>query len=162
MTKPDIAENLQVAALPYRLGRHGLEILLITSRETRGWVIPKGSPSDDRHPHRTAEIEAFQAAGVKGAISRKPIGAYSHTQRLPGGEAQPGMVEVYPLLVSNEAATWPEKSQRRRVWFPAQEAADKVSDSGLTLTIRDWQETRLSSGRGTSKLARGRGGSRHG
>lgn len=162
MTKSDIAETLHLAALPYRLGRHGLEILLITSRETRRWVIPTGSPTEDRHPHRTAEIEAFQAAGVRGAISRKPIGDYSYTHRLPDGEQRQCLVEVYPLLVSNEAATWPQKAERRRVWFPANEAAEKVDESGLALTIREWQETRLSSGRGTSKLARGRGGSRHG
>jgi hypothetical protein len=162
MAKPDPTEDLHCAALPYRLGRHGLEILLITGRETRGWVIPQGSATPDRHPHRTAEIEAFQVAGVKGSISRKPIGAYSTTWRPADGEAGPGLVEVYPLLVSNEAATWREKSQRRRVWFPANEAAEKVEDGELALVIREWQETRVSSGRGTAKSARGRGGSRHG
>jgi hypothetical protein len=162
MAKTDLSDDLQFAALPYRLGRHGLEIILISSRETRSWVIPKGSPAEGRHPHRTAEIEAFHEAGVRGSISRKPIGSYPNTRPLPDGEARLCLVEVYPLLVSNEAATWPEKSWRRRVWFPANEAAEKVDDSGLALIIREWQETRLSSGRGTSKLARGRGGSRHG
>ncbi|HTI01535.1 MAG TPA: NUDIX hydrolase [Acidisoma sp.] len=162
MAKSDLSEDLQFAALPYRLGRHGLEIMLITSRETRGWVIPTGSPAEGRHPHRTAEIEAFQAAGVKGTASRKLLGAYPYAKRLSDGGERLYQVEVYPLLVSNEAATWPEKSQRRRVWFPANEAAEKVDEDGLALIIREWQETRVSSGRGTSKLARGRGGSRHG
>jgi hypothetical protein len=162
MAKPDIPDDLLCAALPYRLGRHGLEILLITSRETRGWGIPRGVPTEERHPHRTAEIEAFHAAGVKGAISRKPIGDYADTRALPDGKTAPALVEVYPLLVANEAATWRDKDQRRRVWFPGLEAAEKLGDSGLATVIREWQETRVTSGRGTAKMARGRGGSRHG
>lgn len=156
MTKNVFPEGLEVAALPYRLERHGLEILLITGREMRGWGIPTGKPSEERHPHRTAEIEAFHAAGVKGGISRKPIGDYAVARR-PGG-----LIEVYPLLVSNEAATWPEKNQRRRVWFPGHEAAGKVEEPGLAELIRQWQEERVTSGRGMIKQARGRGGSRHG
>lgn len=161
MAKTDLPPDLHCAALPYRLGRHGVEILLITSRETRGWTIPKELPKADRHLHRTAEIAAFHAAGVKGSIARKAIGEYSESA-LPDSDGPPGLVEVYPLLVGHEAATWPEKSHCRRVWFPAQDAADKLGQSGLAGIIRDWQETRVSSGRGTTKLARGRGGSRHG
>jgi hypothetical protein len=162
MAKPDIPPDLQYAALPYRLGRRGLEILLISSRETRGWTIPMGWPAEGRHPDRTAEIEAFQAAGVRGTASRKPIGDYPQTKRLADGGTRIDQVEVYPLLVSHEAATWPEKTQRRRIWFPVNEAAEKLDDAGLALIIGEWQETRLSSGRGMSKMARGRGGSRHG
>ena len=162
MAKPDLSEDMQCAALPYRLGRHGLEILLVTSRETRGWGIPMAAPSEERHPDRTAEIEAFHAAGVKGAISRKPIGDYPASRRSTEGVDSACVVEVYPLLVSNEAATWRDKSHRRRIWFPGNEAAEKVADSGLAQIIRDWQESRISSGRGTAKMARGRGGSRHG
>ncbi|MCB8883297.1 NUDIX hydrolase [Acidisoma cellulosilytica] len=162
MATSDLPEDMLCAALPYRLGRHGLEILLISSRETRGWGIPMEWATAERHPDRTAEIEAFRAAGVKGAISRKPIGDYPSSRRLAEGEERPCLVEVYPLLVSNEAATWPEKNQRRRIWFPGNEAAEKVAESGLALIIREWQETRVSSGRGTAKMARGRGGSRHG
>ncbi|EKM99118.1 MULTISPECIES: NUDIX hydrolase [Acidocella] len=151
-----------VAALPYRLGRHGLEILLINSRATRGWSIPKGAPSDARHPHRTAEIEAFQQAGVRGAMSRKALGPYASAWRLPEGGEQSAEVEIFPLLVSNEAATWPEKPHCRRVWFPAQEAAGKVEEDALAQIIRDWLAERVDNGRGLTKQARGRGGSRHG
>ena len=161
MSRRDPETNL-CAALPYRLGRHGLEILLISNRETRGWGIPQGTPSEERHPDRTAEIEAFYAAGVKGAIGRRPIGEYPATKRLPTGAAEPCLVDVYPLLVANEAATWPSKNQCRRIWFPANEAADKASDAALGALIRQWQDERITSGRGTAKMARGRGGSRHG
>lgn len=162
MARTDLPKETAVAALPYRLGRHGLEILLVTSRESRGWGIPMGLPSEERHPHRTAEIEAFHAAGVKGAISRKPIGAYAMAPRPEDAETLPGLCDVYPLLVSNEAATWPGKNQRRRVWFPGHEAAEKVEAAALGQLIRDWLEVRMTSGRGMAKQARGRGGSRHG
>lgn len=161
MAKTEIPDNLLYAALPYRLARHGLEILLISSRETRGWTIPMGWPAEGRPADRTAEIEAFQAAGIRGTASRKPIGDYPQSKRLADGGTRIDQVEVYPLLVSHEAAAWPEKTQRRRIWFPAHEAAEKV-ESGLAQVIREWQEMRVSSGRGTSKMARGRGGSRHG
>lgn len=162
MAKTEIPDNLQYAALPYRLARHGLEILLISSRETRGWTIPMGWPAEGRPADRTAEIEAFRAAGVRGTASRKPIGDYLQTKRLADGGTRTDQIEVHPLLVSHEAATWPEKTQRRRIWFPAHEAADKLEEAGLALIIREWQETRIASGRGTAKMARGRGGSRHG
>ena len=99
MAKTDLSEDLQFAALPYRLGRHGLDIILITSRETRSWVIPKGLPMEGRHPHRTAEIEAFHEAGVKGSISRKPIGAYPYAKPLPEGSIfalTPGILATHP------------------------------------------------------------------
>lgn len=144
---------LRVAALPYRLGRHGLEILLLSRR---GWVIPSGTTDDEiRHPDRSAEIEAFRQAGVRGSIARRSIGSY-------GAGAEDGETDVYPLLVSNEAATWPDKTLGRRVWFPGPEAAATVSDAGLAALIREWLEERVNSGRGVTKQARGRGGSRHG
>jgi len=71
MAKSDRTSDTQYGALPWRHGPHGLEIMLITSRETKRWVIPKGWPMVGKKPHRVAEIEAFQEAGVKGIIAKK-------------------------------------------------------------------------------------------
>ncbi|HPU15489.1 MAG TPA: DUF47 domain-containing protein, partial [Polymorphobacter sp.] len=57
----------QIAALPYRRDADGdMRLLLITSRETRRWVLPKGNPIDGLDPHLAAAAEAYEEAGVTG------------------------------------------------------------------------------------------------
>ena len=80
----------QVAALPYRFDMRGdLEVLLITSRETRRWVLPKGWPMPGRKPHRAAEQEAYEEAGLKGRISKVALGTYEYVKRLENGLRYP-------------------------------------------------------------------------
>ena len=65
-------EAKQVAALPVRRGEDGsLEVLLVTSRETGRWVIPKGWPSKRLSDREAAAREARQEAGVTGTIKNK-------------------------------------------------------------------------------------------
>jgi hypothetical protein len=113
--------------------------MLITSRETKRWVIPKGWPMAGKKPHRVAEIEAFQEAGVKGVVAKKPIGAYPYPKVLSNGEERICLIEVYPLRVTLETRKWREKAERRRVWFPAAEAAEVVDEGGLALIIDEWR-----------------------
>ena len=93
---------------------------------------------EGKKAHRAAEIEAFQEAGVKGLIKKKPIGAYPAPKRLPNGEERLMHIEVYPLRVTLEAVKWREKKQRERHWFPAEEAADLVDEGGLAQIIAEW------------------------
>jgi hypothetical protein len=113
--------------------------MLITSRETRRWVIPKGWPMLGRKPHRVAEIEAFQEAGVKGVVKKKSIGAYSYTKVLADGHIRLCFVEVYPLRVTLEAVKWRESAERDLAWFRAEEAAALVDEGGLALIIDEWR-----------------------
>jgi hypothetical protein len=142
MAKSDRTTDTQYGALPYRAGPHGLEIMLIISRGSKRWVVPKGWPMIGRKPHRVAEIEAFQEAGVKGVVAKKPIGAYPYTKALPGGEARLCFVEVYPLHVTLEALEWREKPERKRMWLRAEEAVDLVDEGGLALIIEEWRRLR--------------------
>ena len=65
----------QYAALPYRTDAQGkLEILLITSKERRRWVIPKGNPISSMRNYETAAREAFEEAGVEGGIAPESVG----------------------------------------------------------------------------------------
>jgi hypothetical protein len=139
MAKTDRDSDLQYGALPWRHGLQGLEIMLITSRETGRWVIPKGWPMGGKRPYRVAEIEAFQEAGVKGVIAKKPIGAYPYPKILPGGEDRLCFVDVYPLRVILETRKWREKAERQRAWFRAEEAAGLVDEGGLALIIDEWR-----------------------
>lgn len=140
MSTPALATADQVAALPYR--RKGtLEILLITSRETRRWVIPKGWPMEDRSLARAAEQEAFEEAGLRGDIKSKPFGAYRYLKHKADGEAVDCQVKVFPFQVRGQAKDWPEKGQRELRWFPAADAAEAVDEPELRDLIRRFAET---------------------
>ena len=125
----------QYGVLPYRLDAQGkLEFLLITSRERRRWVVPKGNPIPFLLNYESAAREAFEEAGVEGPIAIQPIGSYRYGKRRRGGEA-PAIVNVYPLLVTREAGDWPERRQRERRWFSQEEAAAAVEEAELAVTI---------------------------
>lgn len=127
----------QSAALPWRRAADGaVEVLAITSRETRRWVIPKGWPMKGLSSAATAAREAFEEAGVTGQIAKKPLGAYHYDKRLNTGRLQRVRVSVFALKVEAEAETWPEIGQRDRVWMTAADAADRVDEPELKALIR--------------------------
>ena len=128
---PRFAFRPQVAALPVRLGASGLEVMLISSRETRRWIVPKGWPMKGRKDHEAAAREALEEAGVSGKVRKHPLGAYTYDKRVADG-LQPCRVMVYLLEVEKELSSWREKGQRQRQWFTLQAAADLVSEPGLT------------------------------
>ncbi|MCB1093515.1 MAG: NUDIX hydrolase, partial [Verrucomicrobiae bacterium] len=100
----------QFAALPYRFEDGGLRILLLTSRETRRWVIPKGWPMSMRKGYETAEKEALQEAGVAGEIGVTPLGTYTYRKRLHFFSSVWCEVEVYPLEVTRQKLKWRERA----------------------------------------------------
>jgi 8-oxo-dGTP pyrophosphatase MutT (NUDIX family) len=123
----------QVAAIPMRWTRDGeLRILLVTSRDTGRWVLPKGWTMDGKTPWRAAEIEALEEAGVTGYISREALGDYAYDKRLPEGEIVPCTVRVYPMIVDKVKRNWKERKARRRHWFSPEGAAEAVAEPGLT------------------------------
>lgn len=124
----------QVAALPVRPSPQGIEVLLITSRETRRWVIPKGWPMKGRKDHEAAAQEALEEAGVLGKVRKQPIGAYTYQKRLID-RVEPCRVMVYLLQVDKELSRWRERDQRKREWFPQAEAAERVSEPKLATLI---------------------------
>ncbi len=133
-------QRVQFAALPYRVKPNGkLEFLLVTSRETHRWVVPKGWPMKQRSPSDTAKREALEEAGVRGRISSKPIGQFSYAKRLSGDEALPCVVDVFSLRVKDERADWPEKPQRKRQWFTRQQAARRVQEPELRALLKAFE-----------------------
>jgi 8-oxo-dGTP pyrophosphatase MutT (NUDIX family) len=126
--------RLQYAALPYRVLEEP-EFLLITSRETGRWVVPKGWPMKGKKPHVCAAQEALEEAGVKGKIGKKAIGNYRYDKRLPNNAAVLCSVDVYPLMVERHLTRWPEKGQRFLAWFTAATAASLVDEDELSSLI---------------------------
>ncbi len=135
----EIADRLQVAALPYRVAEDGrISVLLVTSRETRRWVIPKGWPMVGKRKRDAAAQEAFEEAGVRGRIGHRPIGSFTYFKRRPK-LFELIWVKVYPLRVDTELDSWPEQNQRERVWFSPEDAAALVIEpslSNLLLTVQ--------------------------
>lgn len=135
--EPGRASNIQYGALPYRVhGNATLEVLLITSRETRRWIIPKGWPIEGLGPAQAAAREAFEEAGVHGRIER-PLGRYIYDKYCAGRKASyPCEVRVYPLAVQHQSEDWPEASERQAHWYSTEEALSIVSDEGLRCLLR--------------------------
>jgi len=124
----------QFAALPFRLEAAQLRILLITTRSKRRWSVPKGWPMLRKRPHRTAAIEAYEEAGLRGKIGRRPLGRFKHSKR-KGKRKILCEVKLFPLEVTKQHAHWPERGQRELVWLPASEAARRVHRSKLRRLI---------------------------
>jgi 8-oxo-dGTP pyrophosphatase MutT (NUDIX family) len=130
----------QIAALPYRTDTPdgGVRVLLITSRSTRRWVIPKGNIGGGMAPHLAAAQEAEEEAGVRGSICPTPLGSYRYRKRRGSGASLMIDVDVFPLAVTDELEGWKEQAERERRWFTLAEAADAVDEFDLRDLMRSF------------------------
>ncbi|HLQ18626.1 MAG TPA: NUDIX hydrolase, partial [Tabrizicola sp.] len=112
-----------------------VEVLLITSRDTGRWVIPKGWPMPGLAPEAAAAQEAWEEAGVRGAINPLCVGRYGYQKCLSAETSVPCAVAVYGLRVDDLAKTFPEAKERRRKWFALDEAAGLVAEPELAVII---------------------------
>lgn len=121
----------QYGAAPYRIGPNGgLQVLLVTTRETHRWMVPKGWPIKKLGPLGTALREAYEEAGVRGD-GGPALGSFDYLKVMRKGPNQICEVEVFPLLVREELEDWPEKAERERRWFAPEEASDAVQEERL-------------------------------
>ena len=113
----------------------GRQVLLITSRETKRWVIPRGNPIAGLSPSDAAAQEAWEEAGVKGETGTEPLGAYRYDKRRLNGSTVPAEVQVFAMRVTEEADAWPEAHERERRWFAPADAADSVDEPELKALV---------------------------
>ncbi|HEV2531429.1 NUDIX hydrolase [Phenylobacterium sp.] len=125
----------QFAALPWRRTEAGVEVLLITSRETRRWVIPKGWGKKGESASIAAAREALEETGVGGRLDATPLGHYRYQKQLKSGRLQRVRVAVYALEVVHEHEDWPEKAIREKFWTTIAEAATLVDEPELRALI---------------------------
>lgn len=131
--------RLQYGAICYRASETTdgeIEILLITSRETGRWVIPKGWPMKKRKECAVAAREAFEEAGVRGSVGDVPVGRFSYRKVMKDGAAVRCVVQVYPLRVTALEEDFPERDQRTLSWFKPTDAAERVAEPQLRSLIR--------------------------
>ena len=129
------ATGTQYAALPYRVTPEGVEVLLITSRRTKRWIVPKGWPIEGLEPHASAAQEALEEAGISGEIQKTPIGFFHYFKELRHNINVPCKVDVFALKVTRQRRAWPEKDARELKWFTLAEAAQHVNEPQLRKLI---------------------------
>ena len=131
----------QIAALPMRWNKSGeLQVLMVTSRDTGRWIMPKGWTMNGKKDWAAAEIEALEEAGAVGQIGEEVVGTYTYKKRLGKGRAIRCEVDVYPMMVERLKSNWKERRQRKRKWFSVQSAAKRVSEPKLTKLLRSLQD----------------------
>lgn len=124
--------HMQVAAACLRDGKAGREVLLITSRGTGRWVLPKGWPMDGKKNHQAALQEAWEEAGVKRAkVTPVALGVFSYDKILDGGLPLPVQCYVYAAEVEKLSDDYPEVDERKRRWVPVAKAATMVQEPEL-------------------------------
>lgn len=123
----------QYAALCFRCfpDRDDIEILVITSRETGRWIIPKGWPMKKKKPYEAAALEAFQESGVRGRVGKRAVGRYTYLKWLDNQHVSPCIVEVFPMDVTEQKADYKEQGQRKLAWVSPDEAARRVREVEL-------------------------------
>ena len=126
----------QAGAIPYTMLDGELRILLVTSRDTGRWLIPKGYVDKGLTPADAAVREAYEEAGIKGAVaSDLPLGFFTYFKKLKSGEDKPASVQVFLLRVEKQCKKWPEMKQRQCGWFKPEEAASLVKEPGLAMLL---------------------------
>jgi len=122
----------QAGVIPYRVADAKVELLLVTSRGSGRWIIPKGNVASGSTVITAAEAEAFEEAGVRGVIERDmPLGSYTYLKQLASGHIKPALVEVYLLRTIRQAKKWPEKGQRAVAWVSIEQAIARHGEPGL-------------------------------
>jgi 8-oxo-dGTP pyrophosphatase MutT (NUDIX family) len=145
--------NKQVGALPYRLAKDGeVEVLLVTSRGTGQWIIPKGWPMDGFTDPQAAAREAYEEAGLLGEISYRSIGSYTYEKAGKNSEMLfQFSVEVFLLKVDRQLAFWPEAQERRTAWVSLYQVGAMVTNPSLWQLIEaSFPPIRLPRGVGSS------------
>ncbi|HEY1876133.1 MAG TPA: NUDIX hydrolase [Rhizomicrobium sp.] len=130
----------QVAALCWRMGKRGLEVLLVTSLNSKRWILPKGWIEPELTGPENAAREAFEEAGVTGKIGIQPVGHYHYLKERREGGGIPISVDVFALAVTRQSDDWPEKGQRSMIWVPLDQAEGKVSEPGLRAALKDFRK----------------------
>lgn len=133
----------QFAALCFRVVKDKTQVLLITSRGTGRWIIPRGWPMDNKTPSEAALTEAWEEAGVKGTPYQIPLGLYSYTRVIGDETDVPCVAMVYPVKVKSLAKTFPEVGERKRKWMSPKKAAQRVTEPELANIISTFDPSSL-------------------
>lgn len=128
----------QFAALCYRKKAGKLQVLIITSRRTGRWIVPKGWPVPEQSPTEAVATEAWEEAGVKGEVFSQPIGIFSYVKEIDDAPDLPCVALVYPLKAQKVERDYPERAERKRMWVSRKKAAEMVDSQELARLIKSF------------------------
>ncbi|KQV79623.1 NUDIX hydrolase [Rhizobium sp. Root1220] len=142
----------QYAALCFRYKNDGasIEILVVTSRDSGRWIVPKGWPVGGKAPYESAEIEAWEEAGVRGKARKKPVGRYTYLKLLGDGHVVPCIVDIFQIEVKKEVVAFKERGERILAWVSPDEASRRVREVELKSLLVQFTPQ---GGRGGRKVA---------
>ncbi|MAY60764.1 MAG: NUDIX hydrolase [Rhizobiales bacterium] len=126
----------QAAALVLRERKGRREVLLITSRDTGRWIVPKGWIEEDEDGAAAAEREAWEEAGVLGTTIGPALGSYDYLKIRPQRGDVLCTVDIHLLRLEEERGRWPEYKQRKRKWVRLPQALDIIEEPGLVDALR--------------------------
>lgn len=127
----------QVAALCLRGEGEAQQVLLVPSRDSGRWLLPKGWPMRGRGLAGSALQEAWEEAGVRGRVHPQPVGRYQDIKRSArGGPDESLQVLVFRVDQVRLHDVFPEAGQRQRTWASPAEAANMVNDGSLAAFLR--------------------------
>jgi 8-oxo-dGTP pyrophosphatase MutT (NUDIX family) len=131
----------QYGALCFRFKENGpeIEILVVTSRDSGRWIIPKGWPMKRKKPYEAAATEAWEEAGVRGTARKKPVGRYTYLKLLDDGDVVPVVVDVFQIEVAEIKADFKERGERVLAWVSPDEAARRVREVELKSLLVDFK-----------------------
>lgn len=153
----------QAGAIAYRIDRGTIQVLLVTSRETGRWIIPKGNIDAGMTPAQAAKREAYEEAGVTGTLTSSiPLGVYTYFKKLKSGQERAAAVEVYLLHADNFDKKWPERKERLIAWMSTAEAIGRVEEPGVVPLLRRFAECEGSLSRDDNNRALQRRFGKHG
>ena len=133
----------QCAVIPFVTINKKTTVLLITSRETGRWVIPKGWSKKGRTLRKQAKSEAFEEAGVDGSVGRVKLGKFNYAKQLNNGKSVNCKVAVYPMRVTTQYLKWPEKGQRKQNWVSPEKAATLVDEKDLAVLLKSFDPKKI-------------------
>ncbi|MDQ7071624.1 MAG: NUDIX hydrolase [Rhodobacterales bacterium] len=130
-------KRVQFAALCYTCEGAKKQVLLITSRGSGRWILPKGWPIDGLDGAGAAMQEAWEEAGVKiKGIRDQPIGNFNYNKALTGGGVAPVTAQVHVMKVDRLEDQYPEAHERKRKWVSPEQAAEMVREPELKQILR--------------------------
>ena len=115
-----------------------IEILVVTSRDSGRWIIPKGWPMERKEPHEAAAIEAWEEAGVRGKVRKKPVGRYTYLKLLGDGDVVPCIVDIFQIEIKKAHDNFKERGERILAWVSPDEAARRVREVELKSLLVDF------------------------
>ncbi len=128
----------QIGALCYWSNDKNIKILLITSRRSKRWIIPKGWKVDMMSNRKSVALEAWEEAGVQGRVSKRSIGTYYYRKRSGKNDFLTCAVRVFALDVKARKKKFPERGERKLKWVNLNTAIDLVTEPELKTVIKNF------------------------